>query len=363
MSALLLAFIIVFTLLTISLHYTAGNKTPFEKILFLYLCYVLFHVSYALFTRHYFADKRYIDGAVPFGLFYGPFFYFAWRASQGKVLSNMMIWLHSVPFLLGCVAYIIMLCSSSFRQDYTRLYYGVLYSSVAISMFFYALKGMFGGARESKAISGDARRLIGIAGMILLIIALFFFVQTYTRLIPWTRSISSWTFFFMYTLIFSSVLIVFRYNIKRLRIRRVGAMELSAASDNSDSGERSRLYKKSALSEKVLAEYEKKLEILMLEEKVYLKTDLSLEGLAAELKIPKHHVTQLFNVHIGKNFYQYINEYRVDHACGLLQSEPKNIKIDELAFLSGFNSKVSFNRYFKKQMDCTPSEFRERLQG
>lgn len=356
MSALLLAFIILFTSVTLSLHYAAERKTLFEKVLFLYLFYVLFHVSYALFTRHHFADKRYVDGAVPFGLLYGPFFYFALRAAQGKGLPKKKIALHTALFWLGLIAYLFMLSSPSFRQHYTRLYYGVLYSIVAISMLCYALKGMFGGVREPEGRLGDPGRLMGIAAMILVIIALFFFIQTNTRLIPWTASISTWTFFFMYTLILSSVILVFRYNVKRLRQGRARDKEI----DERDTVIKRRLYEKSAIPEDVLAEYEQRLRALMLEEKVYLKTDLNLDGLAAELRMPKHHVTQLFNVRIGKNFYQYINEHRVEHACSLLKNESKTVRLDELAFLSGFNSKVSFNRYFKKQMACTPSEFRDR---
>jgi transcriptional regulator GlxA family with amidase domain len=117
-------------------------------------------------------------------------------------------------------------------------------------------------------------------------------------------------------------------------------------------------YQKSLLPDSLLNEYEQRLDQLIREKKSYLDAELSLQTLAKELKIPKHHLTQLFSVRIGKNFYQYINVFRVDHACELIRKSGTDT-LEMLAFESGFNSKTTFNRYFKSQLGCTPSEYRD----
>ncbi len=89
----------------------------------------------------------------------------------------------------------------------------------------------------------------------------------------------------------------------------------------------------------------------------YLRSDLSLNVLAEELNIPKHYFSQLFNVHIGKSFYQYVAEYRVSYAIDQMQEADFRLKIESLAYECGFNSKSSFNKYFKSIVGCTPIEY------
>jgi YesN/AraC family two-component response regulator len=55
-----------------------------------------------------------------------------------------------------------------------------------------------------------------------------------------------------------------------------------------------------------------------LEEKPYLKEGLTLKGLAEELNIPAHHLSIVVNKYTGKNFYGFINEYRIKNAKAML---------------------------------------------
>ena len=122
-------------------------------------------------------------------------------------------------------------------------------------------------------------------------------------------------------------------------------------------------YTKSALNENIFMDYERKLNKFFDEEKVYLENDITLEDLAGKMKLSKHHLTQLFNVYLGENFNQYINRYRINYSCRLLQSNNDDLTIEEIAFESGFNSKVSFNRHFKNLIGCTPSDYLKAPQG
>ena len=116
-------------------------------------------------------------------------------------------------------------------------------------------------------------------------------------------------------------------------------------------------YSKSGLATPLLKEYKGRLEKLFEEDHTYLDNDLTLVLLAEKLRIPAHHLTQLFNVYIGENFNQYVNKYRVEYACMMLADVDEDIFIEDVAYKSGFNSKVSFNRHFKNITGCTPKEY------
>jgi len=100
---------------------------------------------------------------------------------------------------------------------------------------------------------------------------------------------------------------------------------------------------------------------LMEEQRLFLKTDLSLNDLANKLEVPAYLLTVALNDGLQKTFYDLVNGYRVEEAKRLL-SDPKskNNKILALGFDSGFNSKTTFNTVFKKFTGLTPTEYRER---
>ena len=121
-------------------------------------------------------------------------------------------------------------------------------------------------------------------------------------------------------------------------------------------------YRSSGLKENELQEILEILTDYMEENKPYLKGNLTIYELSRDINIPKHHLTQVINEKLGKNFNTFINEYRVEEFKKKL-SDPENSRytIMALAFESGFNSKTSFNMIFKKVEKVTPSEFRKIL--
>jgi len=60
----------------------------------------------------------------------------------------------------------------------------------------------------------------------------------------------------------------------------------------------------------------------------------------------------------GKTFTQFVNEFRVAHACRLLGDEHRSIT--EVSFASGFNNLSHFNKQFRKISGTTPREFRKK---
>ena len=94
-------------------------------------------------------------------------------------------------------------------------------------------------------------------------------------------------------------------------------------------------------------------------EQPYLNGSLTIEILSKETGIPKHYLTQIINEHLHKNFYNFINEYRVNKVIEMMKKDAEqSYTILALAFDAGFNSKSSFNTIFKKFTGKTPSQYR-----
>lgn len=111
------------------------------------------------------------------------------------------------------------------------------------------------------------------------------------------------------------------------------------------------------LSIEVSERIEKKLKHYFANNKPYLHPDLSMSILAEQLKIPKHHLTEVLNKNLGKNFFQFVNEYRVEEVKKHL-SNPKNLySIEAIGYECGFNSKSTFFSVFKNITGQTPKEF------
>jgi AraC-like DNA-binding protein len=118
-------------------------------------------------------------------------------------------------------------------------------------------------------------------------------------------------------------------------------------------------YEKSGLDGHKMDEYEAALMSFMEKSRIYLDPDLSLDELAARMKMSRHHLTQLLNDRLMKNFYSFINEYRIGVAIAKLADHAAEVNILSLAFDCGFNSRSSFNNYFKKITGYTPSRYRK----
>ena len=93
-------------------------------------------------------------------------------------------------------------------------------------------------------------------------------------------------------------------------------------------------------------------------EKPYLNSELSLSKLGESFGVHSNYLSQVINERENKNFYDYINGYRIDEFKRMV-SDPKkkNLTLLALAFDCGFNSKSVFNNSFKKLTNQTPSEF------
>jgi len=106
----------------------------------------------------------------------------------------------------------------------------------------------------------------------------------------------------------------------------------------------------------------KKLTEFMVNKKPYLNPELSLQEMCEHLEVTRHQLSAVINRHQEKNFYEFVNIYRINEVKNLMEHPENKAKNNyELAFDAGFNSKASFYRIFKQFTNQTPSSFRASL--
>ena len=117
-------------------------------------------------------------------------------------------------------------------------------------------------------------------------------------------------------------------------------------------------YKTSKISLEECERLTGKLENIMHREKAYTNPDLKVADLAAMIGTSAHTLSYLFNQHLNRNYYDYINDYRIAEFKHLIaKDEYSKYTLGALAELCGFSSRASFFRYFKKATGITPNEY------
>jgi AraC-like DNA-binding protein len=101
------------------------------------------------------------------------------------------------------------------------------------------------------------------------------------------------------------------------------------------------------------------LEKILISQRKFLDSDLTLESIALEMQISKGHLSRVINNNLRMSFTDYVNKLRVEEAKSHLKnSEFSNYTLVAIGLEAGFNSKSTFNSAFKKIAGVTPSEFK-----
>ena len=109
------------------------------------------------------------------------------------------------------------------------------------------------------------------------------------------------------------------------------------------------------LAERILAYME--------QQKPYLDPEFSIEMLAEQLEVPKHHVYYCFNSILKTRFTQMRSEYRIRHAQALIRvGVPSSRTLVSIGLESGFSSSASFRSVFKEITGMSPREYQRSLE-
>ncbi|RKE56024.1 helix-turn-helix domain-containing protein [Sphingobacterium detergens] len=117
-------------------------------------------------------------------------------------------------------------------------------------------------------------------------------------------------------------------------------------------------YQKTPISDELMLKIHKELSLLMLTERLFKEPELNLSEVAKRLNIHSNTLSQVINSMEQRNFYDYINDFRVKEFQRIvILPENNKYTLLSLAFEVGFNSKTSFNRNFKKATGLSPTQF------
>jgi AraC-like DNA-binding protein len=132
-----------------------------------------------------------------------------------------------------------------------------------------------------------------------------------------------------------------------------------AARGGGDEKEEGRRYQRSSLDEERVRRITGKIERAMNVDRLYRNQGITLRHLSDHTRVSENHLSEVLNNHMGRNFYEFINHWRVRDACALLAEA--DVPIIAIGEEVGFNSRSTFNTAFKKETGLTPSEYRSSL--
>lgn len=366
-SLLVITCIIFQTAVAVFLLNGVRRDDDIDKHLRAMLIILLLHLSTKFFLLAVLQDV-FLYAVIPtgFGLAYGPLLLVIARSVLDKPLRPRAVVWQFLPFLLFSLVYVVLVIagvSGSIGRPVIAGYaswYGVL---VIASLLCYPIyvktlvrKNQLNEAREKMHLTDQMANvlLVGISTGIVLMLFHFSAVKIPgfdLRLLPY--------------ICFSAIpVLILRYRLRERTEKRVapaaqvaGAVEVPAMGTVSIAADRR--YERSGMDASMMNDYEAALAAFMQKSRIYLDPDLSLEVLATRMKMSRHHLTQLLNEKLEKNFYSFINEYRIGEAIDKLNDPSLQVNILSLAFDCGFNSKSSFNNYFKKITGTTPTAYRK----
>jgi AraC-like DNA-binding protein len=120
-------------------------------------------------------------------------------------------------------------------------------------------------------------------------------------------------------------------------------------------------YSKTGLDAETASHIARSVEKLMISQRPYLNPALSISDLSEMLSLTKHQLSQVINAEFDMNFYEFVNNYRLQaFKKEAFNPDNSHLSILGIAFECGFNSKATFNQFFKKKEGMTPSEFLKR---
>ena len=161
---------------------------------------------------------------------------------------------------------------------------------------------------------------------------------------------------FMVTLVL--LLLFIFYFVNRVILKALRQPEIFAGIGQNETAR----YQGSSLTAGQVEEYRQKLLTLLRTDKPFLNPQVSLSDLSEKLSISSKNLSQVINQRFGKNFFDFINSYRIQEVQQILKdSRDDKMTILEAMYEAGFNSKSSFNTAFKKETGQTPSEFRKNI--
>ena len=347
LSGIILAFFLEILLLS------KKGKTKADRILAAWLIIIAFNLLdfYMQHTGVIFKYPWLLGIPLPLPLLHGPFLFYYVSHLTGQIPKYKYSWiLHGLPFAIS----LILISTFIFRPDEIKLavYKGdnneynwfsyLNYASIVSSGLGYFFVSNLKLIKHKKNIKEA-------------------FSTTDKVNLNWLRyltygigSIYLISAFFDEEYIFGAI-VIFILLIGFFGIRQVGIFSNLPQSTPDTPQKR---YAKSGLSKNEGEQLFSRLKQLMSDEKLFTESNLTLLQLAKRLKTTPNYLSQLINENSGDNFYAFINNLRIEEfKTRITDPGYANHKLISIAYDCGFNSKSTFNKYFKEHTGQTPTEY------
>ena len=301
-------------------------------------------------------------GALMLGI--GPTLYLYNRALLTRRLFRFIDTIHYFPVVLSLVlaidllflekadkvAYIERIYKSTMTFEWSGFIYFGFISGIMVFYLYMSRRALNKYRKKLEGSTSDTN--VAKLGWLYWLLKLYMFF-----IISYLLVYGAWSFQSAYTIELESflalVLCLFIFSVGYFSI--INGSVFQAIDVSASKGEK---YKTSALTKQSSREYLTVLLEDMTQQKPYLKQDLKLNELSERLSIPAHQLSQIINQELGLNFFDFINQYRVNEIeKRLLDEQYKHLTILGIALECGFSNKVTFNRIFKKFTGLTPSAY------
>lgn len=364
---------IFLSLFLATLLLTKRNKSLSDNILGAWMLVMAIHLSsYYLHYLGYWVKYPHLVGiAHPFPLLYGPLLYlyvvFSLRSDQRWRWKD---WMHFLPFV---VTYLFMIPffslsaeqkaltdSQDFNSPY-QLFFIISLIAFIVSVLIYSVLSYRKITKYQELIDDNFayKEEISLGWLKSLIIGLG--IIFFAGVIAFSLSEGiGLEFSFNADLISYVFMVIFIFTLGFFGIRQQGIFTERNALKHSlvESKSKDDSYQKSGLKRTDAEKIHDKLLVLMKKEKPFLEPKLSLGELAEKMDVTSNNLSQVINQCEEKNFYDFVNSYRVKEFIALASApENENINLLGIAFDAGFNSKSSFNQVFKKYTGKTPRQY------
>jgi AraC-like DNA-binding protein len=312
-------------------------------------------------------------GLFPILFLHGPLLYiYVSSLTNEKFKIKWKTALHSVPmFVVGIQrslgTQVSMNSSPNLMENPTYIYNNIYYTLLIVSLIIYWTLSIDLILKHRKNIpyffsnytaKNTLNWLILLIVLFLVLLVAELFVTYIEKLL--NASILEGLSLHTNLTIFTFLLIFFGIN--QTAIYKKQRMNLEELPLDSATGGSEMAYAGTALNEKQIDELTQKIIYYLKSKKPYINAEYSLQMMVDDLNIPRHKLSQVINSSQKKNFFKFINEFRVEEVKEKLANPAfKSYTMLGIALECGFNSKTSFNRIFKEETGLTPTEYKKSL--
>ena len=319
---------------------------------------------YYMFNGYLYQHPKIIVAFSPIPLLHGPLLYFYTTEVTGRLKATVKKVLpHAIPFIVLSVLATPFFLETPQRQyaivngDFTG-YHWYMYAKMVffvVSGLSYAIASIIEVHKYRKRIKNylsntDRVQLrwlefLNMGLGIIWIVVLF------------------WDDFYISSMVTVFVILTALFSINQLPILYSNQLAMVDAEPersrkDSDRKTTTEKYAKSGLDDQGLQQIIHTVEAFMHSQKAFKNPELTLKELSEQTGVPSHQLSQAINSHHGKSFYHYVNSLRLNEFLEMAQQpESKQYTYLSLAFDAGFNSKTTFNKYFKLSTGQTPTEY------